>query len=102
LASYCPSASVLTITSAPSFRQASSPAWKPTARPLWVGRRTTWSTPWARATATVSSVEPSSMISHSTTSNPSSSLGSAASVAGSCSASFRQGIWMISFTTAAR
>ena len=68
--SYWLSASVLTITSAPSFRQASSPAWKPVARPLLFVRRTMWSTPCARATSIVRSVEPSSMMSHSTTSKP--------------------------------
>ena len=44
-ASYWLSASVLTMTSAPSFRQASSPAWKPAARPLLFVSRTMWSTP---------------------------------------------------------
>src|SRR6478672_774479 len=69
-ASYWLSASVLTITSAPSLRQASIPAWKPAARPLLFVRRTTWSTPWARATSTVRSVDQSSIISHSTSSKP--------------------------------
>ena len=58
------------MTSAPSFRQASRPAWKPAARPLLFVSRTMWSTPCARATSTVRSVEPSSMISHSTVSKP--------------------------------
>ena len=43
---YWLSASVLTITSAPSFSDASSPAWKPCASPLLFVSRTTWSTPW--------------------------------------------------------
>ena len=73
--SYWLSASVLTITSAPSLSPASRPAWKAAARPLWLVRRTTWSTPCARATSIVRSVEPSSMISHSTTSNPSTCRG---------------------------
>ena len=64
--SYWLSPSVLTITSAPSFRHASRPAWKPAARPLLFVSRTMWSTPPARATSIVLSVEPSSMISHST------------------------------------
>src|SRR4051812_15120952 len=94
---YWLSASVLTITSAPSFRHASSPAWKPAARPLLFVSRTMWSTPCSRATSIVRSVEPSSMTSHSTTSTPGTSRGRSASVAGSVSSSFRQGIWMISF-----
>src|SRR3954454_14708470 len=94
---YWLSASVLTITSAPSFRHASRPAWKPAARPLLFVRRTMWSTPHSRATAIVRSVEPSSMTSHSTRSKPSSSRGRSASVAGSCSSSLKQGIWMMSF-----
>ena len=60
--SYWLSASVLTITSAPSFRAASRPAWKPFASPLLFVRRTMWSTPFSRATSIVRSVEPSSMI----------------------------------------
>ena len=56
-----------------------------------------WSTPCARATSIVRSVEPSSMISHSTDSKPSTSRGRSASVTGSVSSSFRQGIWMMSF-----
>ena len=51
--SYWLSASVLTITSAPSFRPASRPAWNAAARPLLLVRRTTWSTPCARATSIV-------------------------------------------------
>src|SRR5436190_2883254 len=97
LASYWLSASVLTITSAPSFRQASIPAWKAAARPLLFVRRTTWSTPCARATSIVRSVEPSSMTSHSTSSKPRTARGRSPSVAGSCSSSLRHGIWMISF-----
>ena len=38
--SYWLSASVLTITSAPSLSPASSPAWKPAASPLWLVSRT--------------------------------------------------------------
>ena len=63
---YWLSASVLTITSAPSLSAASRPAWKLEASPLLLVRRTMWSTPCVRATSTVRSVEPSSMISHST------------------------------------
>ena len=94
---YWLSASVLTITSAPSLSAASSPAWKLEASPLLLVSRTMWSTPCARATSTVRSVEPSSMISHSTTSKPATSRGRSASVTGSVSSSSRQGIWMISF-----
>src|SRR5919107_1870960 len=96
-AEYWLSASVLTITSAPSFRHASSPAWKPAARPLLFVSRTMWSTPCSRATSIVRSVEPSSMMSHSTTSTPGTSRGRSASVAGSVLSSLRQGIWMMSF-----
>ena len=67
---YWLSASVLTITSAPSLRAASTPAWNAWARPLLLVRRTTCSTPCARATSTVLSVEPSSITSHSTASKP--------------------------------
>src|SRR4051794_37438223 len=73
------------------------PAWKPVARPLLLVRRTRWSTPCSRATATVSSVEPSSITSHSTSSKPSTARGRSARVRGSCSASLKQGIWMMSF-----
>ena len=97
LPSYWLSPSVLTITSAPSFRHASRPAWKPAARPLLFVRRTMWSTPSARATSIVRSVEPSSMISHSTTSKPSTSRGRSARTSGSVCSSSKQGIWMISF-----
>src|SRR5919198_2636786 len=94
---YWLSASVLTITSAPSFSAASRPAWKPAARPLLLVRRTMWSTPLARATSMVRSVDPSSMTSHSTVSKPSTWRGRSASVAGSVASSLRQGIWMMSF-----
>src|SRR4051812_38480972 len=56
-----------------------------------------WSTPLARATSTVRSVEPSSITSHSTTSKPGTSRGRSASVTGSVFSSSRQGIWMINF-----
>jgi hypothetical protein len=88
---------VFTITSAPSLSEASSPAWKPDARPLLFVSRTMWSTPFSRATSTVRSVDPSSMISHSTVSKPVTSRGRSASVIGRVSSSFKQGIWMISF-----
>ena len=44
-ARYWLSASVLTITSAPSFSEASRPAWNAAARPLLFVSRTMWSTP---------------------------------------------------------
>src|SRR5262245_53171992 len=94
---YWLSASVLTMTSAPSFTHASRPAWKASARPLFALKRTTWSTPCSRATRAVSSVEPSSMISHSTVWNPGTVRGRSASVVGRVADSFRHGIWMISF-----
>src|SRR4051794_12957994 len=94
---YWLSPSVLTMTSAPSFRHASSPAWKPAARPLLFVSRTMWSTPCSRATATVRSTDPSSMTSHSTSSKPSTSRGRSASVSGRVSSSLKQGIWMMSF-----
>jgi hypothetical protein len=96
-ASYWLSASVLTMTSAPSFRHASSPAWKPAARPLLFVSRTMWSTPCSLATSIVRSVEPSSITSHSTESKPATWRGRSASVIGSVSSSFRHGIWMMSF-----
>src|SRR4051812_22694239 len=96
-AEYWLSASVLTITSAPSFSAASRPAWKPDARPLLLVSRTMWSTPFSRATSIVRSVEPSSITSHSTVSKPGTSRGRSRSVTGSVCSSFRQGIWMISF-----
>ena len=94
---YWLSASVLTTTSAPSLSAASSPAWKPEARPLLFVSRTMWSTPWALATSTVASVEPSSMTSHSTSSKPETWRGRSRSVVGSVCSSLRQGIWMMSF-----
>src|SRR4051812_17693360 len=97
---YWLSASVLTITSAPSLSAASRPAWKAAARPLLLVSRTMWSTPCARATSTVRSVEPSSITSHSTASKPARVRGSAASVSGSVRSSSRQGIWMTSFIEA--
>src|SRR5215218_8809412 len=85
------------MTSAPSFSEASRPAWKPEARPLLLVRRTMWSTPCSFATSIVRSVEPSSMTSHSTVSKPSTSRGRSRSVTGRVSSSSRQGIWMMSF-----
>ena len=48
---------------------------------------TTWSTPYCLATATVPSVQPSSMISHSTSSTPGTALGKADKVTPIVSAS---------------
>ena len=95
--SYWLSASVLTITSAPSLSAASRPAWKPAARPLLFVSLTMWSTPFSRATSIVRSLEPSSITSHSTASKPATSRGRSASVSGSVCSSLKQGIWMISF-----
>src|SRR6478672_5798822 len=94
---YWLSESVLTMTSAPSFRHASRPAWNPAARPLLFVSRTMWSTPFSRATSIVRSLEPSSITSHSTVSKPATSRGRSASVPGRCSSSLKQGIWMMSF-----
>src|SRR3954462_5961538 len=94
---YWLSASVLTMTSAPSLGHASRPAWKPAARPLLFVSLTMGPPPCSRATSIVRSVEPSSMMSHSTTSMPGISRGRSASVAGSVLSSLRQGIWMMSF-----
>ena len=80
---YWLSASVLTMMSAPRWMLASSPAMNAHASPRFVRTRTTWSTPCARATATVPSVDPSSTTSHSTTSTPATARGSAASVTAS-------------------
>ena len=96
-AEYWLSASVFTMTSAPSFRHASSPAWNAYARPLLFVSLTMWSTPSSLATSMVRSVDPSSMISHSTTSKPSTSRGRAPREMGSWSSSSRHGTWMISF-----
>src|SRR4051794_10211480 len=85
------------MTSAPSLRLASRPAWNAAASPLLFVRRTVWSTPSARATSTVRSVEPSSITSHSTSSTPGICRGRSARVAGSWSSSLKQGIWMMSF-----
>src|SRR5918998_690472 len=85
------------MTSAPSLSAASRPAWNPEARPLLLVSRTMWSTPCSRATSIVRSVEPSSMISHSTVSKPSTWRGRSRRVTGSVCSSFRHGIWMIGF-----
>lgn len=73
------------------------PAENACASPWFWGNRMTWSAPARRATSAVPSCEPSSMTSTSTRSIPSTWRGSAAIVAGSDSASFRLGIWMMSF-----
>ena len=59
-----------------------------------------WSAPAAVAAATVPSVLPSSTMSHSTQSNPSTRRGSAASVVPIVDSSLRQGIWITSFRRA--
>ena len=92
---YWLSASVLTMTSAPARSAASMPAANARAKP--------GSTPDGRcdrprpawATATVASVLPSSMTSHSTRSKPGTARGRLASVMPSVVASLKQGIWMI-------
>ena len=89
---YWLSASVLTMKSAPALSDASMPAMNAAARPLLRRRRTTWSTPQARATSAVPSRDPSSMTRISTTSMPGTARGRSASVAGSVAASLRQGI----------
>src|SRR5690606_22591209 len=94
-ARYWLSASVLTMTSAPARNAASIPAANARARPWLCPRRTMWSTPAAWATATVSSVLPSSMIIHSTRAKPGTTRGRLASVMPSVAASLKQGIWMI-------
>ena len=74
------------------------PAWNAAARPLLLVSRTMWSTPFARATSTVRSVEPSSITSHSTASKPGElSREARAAPRGSVSSSFRHGIWITSF-----
>jgi acyl-coenzyme A synthetase/AMP-(fatty) acid ligase len=75
----------------------SMPVMNAVASPRFTGCRTTWSTPSSRARAAVSSVDPSSTISHSTQSKPSTSRGIVASAAPRVAASLRHGIWMISF-----
>src|SRR5213593_2199905 len=85
------------MTSAPRRRLASRPAMKPAARPLRRVKRTMWSAPFARATAEVRSVEPSSITSTSTTSMPGMERGTALRVSGSVASSLRQGIWTINF-----
>ena len=91
-ARYWLSASVFTITSAPSLSAASNPAWKATARPRFDANRMRWSAPQRRATSAVASVEPSSMTSHSTVSKPSTSRGRAAGVTGNVASWSRHGI----------
>src|SRR5438445_152716 len=95
---YWLSASVLTITSAPSLSAASRPAENARASPEFTGKRSRYVAPAVRATSDVRSIEPSSMTSVSTTSKPGTLRGRAASVSGRCASSLKQGIWMISFT----
>jgi hypothetical protein len=95
---YWLSASVLTMTSAPRRRDASMPAMNARASPRFPRKRTTSATPHSRAIREVPSVEPSSITSTSTTSNPATARGSRSSVSRRVPSSFRQGIWMTSFT----
>src|SRR5579885_1104353 len=96
---YWLSASVLTITSAPSLRAASSPAEKAVASPRLVGKRRSQSAPAARATSAVRSREPSSITRISTVSMPGTLRGRSAIVAARVASSLKQGIWMMSFGT---
>src|SRR5579885_1957649 len=96
---YWLSASVLTITSAPSLRAASRPAEKAVASPRLVGKRRSQSAPAARATSAVRSREPSSITRISTVSMPGTLRGRSAIVAARVASSLKQGIWMMSFGT---
>jgi len=89
---YWLSASVLTMMSAPRRSEASSPAMKPLASPLFLVMRTICWTPDLRATSVVSSLLPSSMISTSISSTPGIWRGRSARVRGKVSASLKQGI----------
>jgi len=95
---YWLSPSVLTMTSARSRSAASRPRRKARASPSRAGARTMWVTPARRATATVSSVEPSSITRTSMDVNPGSDEGSCAIVAASVPSSLWQGIWITSRT----
>ena len=98
-ARYWWSASVLTITSAPSFRAASMPGLEGGREALVVGQPDdVVDAAGARATSTVRSLEPSSTTSHSTSSKPVDRRGAARPApAGSVASSFRHGIWITSF-----
>ena len=73
------------------------PVVKAAARPRFLWNLITWSTPCSRATSAVSSFEPSSITRISIASMPGICRGRSRSVAGSVAASFRHGIWMMSF-----
>ena len=90
---YWLSPSVLTTMSAPSSSARCTPSWKDRPRPRLRACRTKWVTPWARATSTVRSVEPSSMISTRISSIPGISRGIVERTRGSVSSSLRQGTW---------
>ena len=77
------------------------PAVNAAARPLLRRRRTTWSTPWARATSDGAVARPVVDDQHLDRRRcRECDRGRSASVAGSVAASLRHGIWMISFFTA--
>ena len=78
------------------------PGLEPRREPLVVGQPDDVLDPASRATATVRSVEPSSITSSSTAVEAVEGRGRSAIVAGSVSSSFRQGIWMINFKASAQ
>ncbi len=91
-ASYCMSASKLTMTSAPMASDSVSPAEKASASPRFVTRRRTRSAPAARARSEVASVEPSSITSLSNSEKPGTRRGSAASARSIVASSLNAGI----------
>ena len=67
------------------------------ARPLLLVSRTMWSTPWARATSTVSSFEPSSIDQQLDLVEARDRARDLGERLGKLRSSLKQGIWMISF-----
>ena len=95
---YWLSPSVFTTMSAPSSRARWTPSWNDRPRPRLRAWCTNSVTPCSRATSTVRSVEPSSMMSTMISSIPGISFGIVLSTRGRVSCSFRQGTWTTSFT----
>ena len=97
---YWLSPSVLTTMSAPSSSARWTPSWKERPSPRLRACRTKWTTPCSRATSTVRSVDPSSMMSTTISSMPGISRGIVDSTAGRVSSSLRQGTWTTRRTAA--
>ena len=84
--------------SAPALRHASMPAWNAAASPLLRRSRTRWSTPQRARHVRGPVARPVVDDQHLDRVDAGNRRGRSASVAGSVAASFRHGIWMISFT----